>query len=167
METKLILKNFWFLIIGIPVGFYYFFHYNSYNSLVSAIIITLFIIALKLIKNYKQLKIAIGIFLSTLAVWQISNQIIEGSFNLYKLITAISCLVIMFIVLSKKGTKKIEEIRGNSKVQNIAVFGMSIFVCYIFIKQDPNDFLEYLTVVVSGTFAVITGWFLFYDVNKN
>ena len=86
METKLILKNFWFLIIGIPVGFYYFFHYNSYNSLVSAIIITLFIIALKLIKNYKQLKIAIGIFLSTLAVWQISNQIIEGSFNLYKLI---------------------------------------------------------------------------------
>jgi hypothetical protein len=167
MENKQIIKNFWVLILLAGLSIYDFFLSHNWSSLLSAAIIIAFLFYLKLVKNEHQLRISVASFLLFLAGWQTINWIYAGHFDVFNVISIVSTFFIVYIYFSKNGLAKIHQLIGNDKAINIIFFIMTTSICYGLVQRVPNDILEYLTVIASGTFSVITGWFLFYDLNQD
>ncbi|MFT5602538.1 MAG: hypothetical protein ACI9N1_002797 [Flavobacteriales bacterium] len=167
MDSKLILKKYWLFMLAIPFCVYDYIDNKHQESLIISIFIVTFLTLIKLTKNDKQYKTVLGAFLSISAVGIVIDQIIKNEFNIFTLIPIISCILILGLLLTKKGSIKIQELRGNNQLQNITMCGGSALICYMIIDKGPSDILEYITIVVSGVFAVISGFFLFSDLSEN
>jgi hypothetical protein len=166
MENNQIVKRFWMLILLSGLSLYDFFLSNNWSSLLSPGIIFTFLFYLKWVKNEHQLRISVAIFILFLASWRIVNWINEGQIEFYMVISIISVIFLVYIYLSKNGLAKVRELSSNDRNFNILFFIISSIVCYIMIQQKPDDMLDNLIVLTSGTFSVISGWFLFSDLNE-
>jgi hypothetical protein len=167
MENNQIIRKFWVLILLAGLSIYDFFLSHNWSSLLSAAIIFTFLFYLKLVKNETHFRFSVAIFLLFLASWRLLNWINKGQIEIYMVISTISVIFLIYIYLSKNGLAKVRELSSNDRNINIIFFIISTSICYMMIQQKPNDLLENLTVLVSGTFSVITGWFLFSDLNQD
>lgn len=161
-----IIKNYWILILLSFGALYSFFENGRYPLLIFAITSLALILLISRSQNEKRNRLIIGIYLLLLVIWQLTDMIIKGETELYKIILSIS-LSIISIILVTNNNKKVTALKGNSLIQSIVMLVLSSYVCYQFMLSEPYDFLEIVTIIISGVFFVVLSWFLFHDLIKN
>jgi hypothetical protein len=154
MGIRLMMRNFWPFIIPVFAGFYNFYDNGSINSLVTGIIVLSFIITISITK--KNLVHTLGIFLTVLSIWGITETVVlKNKHSPIEIIMITTMVSLSLLIFSKKLDYVLNYIRSHTIFQKIF---WTIFITYIYIhilREEDIDILEITILVIAALFGIL------------